>query len=47
LKKVLDTYAPLVPGFFLYYPSRAQSSPALRLFVEVVKEVIARRRSRG
>ena len=30
LKVVLEPYAPTVPGFFLYYPSRAQSSPALR-----------------
>jgi DNA-binding transcriptional LysR family regulator len=37
LKIVLDAYAPTVPGLFLCYPSRAQSSPALRLFVDVVK----------
>jgi DNA-binding transcriptional LysR family regulator len=42
LKQVLEPYAPAVPGFFLCYPSRAQSSPALRLFVEVAKEVLAR-----
>jgi DNA-binding transcriptional LysR family regulator len=46
LKVVLETYAPTVPGFFLCYPSRAQSSPALRLFVEVVKELTSARRSR-
>jgi DNA-binding transcriptional LysR family regulator len=39
LKTVLDAYVPTVPGFFLCYPSRAQSSPALRLFVEVAKEL--------
>jgi len=44
LRKVLEPFAPLVPGFFLYYPSRAQSSPALRLFVDVVKEVTAPRK---
>jgi DNA-binding transcriptional LysR family regulator len=43
LETVLDAYAPMVPGFFLYYPSRAQSSPALRLFVEVVREQLGRR----
>ena len=32
--RVLDAYAATVPGFFLYFPSRAQSSPALRLFVD-------------
>ena len=43
LKTVLEAYAPTVPGFFLCYPSRAQSSPALRLFVEVAKEVLGAR----
>lgn len=42
LKKVLEGYAPVVPGFFLCYPSRAQSSPALRLFIEVAKQVLAK-----
>jgi DNA-binding transcriptional LysR family regulator len=40
LEAVLEPFAPTVPGFFLYYPSRAQSSPALRLFVDVAKEVL-------
>lgn len=34
LQVVLEPYAPSVPGFFLYYPSRAQRSNALRLFME-------------
>jgi DNA-binding transcriptional LysR family regulator len=38
LKVVLEAYAAEVPGFFLYFPSRAQKSPALRLFVETVRE---------
>jgi DNA-binding transcriptional LysR family regulator len=42
LKKVLDSYAPTVPGFFLCFPSRAQSSPALKLFVETTKKVLMR-----
>lgn len=37
LRCVLEQYAAKSPGFFLYYPSRAQSSPALRLFVEIAK----------
>jgi DNA-binding transcriptional LysR family regulator len=37
LRRVLEPYAPTVPGFFLYFPSRAQSSPALKAFVEVAK----------
>ena len=39
LEIVLEPYAATVPGFFLYYPSRAQSSPALRLFVAAAKEL--------
>jgi DNA-binding transcriptional LysR family regulator len=46
LQEVLEPFAPSVPGFFLYYPSRAQSSPALRLFVEVAKEVLMPRARR-
>jgi len=42
LKIVLETYAATVPGFFLCYPSRAQSSPALRLFVDVTRELLAK-----
>ncbi|MFT3839042.1 MAG: LysR family transcriptional regulator [Myxococcaceae bacterium] len=38
LKIVLEPFAATVPGFFLYYPSRAQSSPALKAFVEVAKK---------
>jgi DNA-binding transcriptional LysR family regulator len=44
LALVLDAYAPTVPGFFLYFPSRAQRSPALRAFVETAREVAARKR---
>ncbi|RYZ37916.1 MAG: LysR family transcriptional regulator [Myxococcaceae bacterium] len=39
LQQVLEAYAPTVPGFFLYYPSRAQRSTPLRLFVEVAREL--------
>ena len=42
LSLVLEPYAATVPGFFLYYPSRAQSSPALRVFVEAAKELLRR-----
>ena len=37
LRRVLDPYAPTVPGFSLYFPSRAQSTPALRAFVDAAK----------
>ncbi|WP_395826002.1 LysR substrate-binding domain-containing protein [Archangium minus] len=40
LRLVLEPYAAWVPGLFLYFPSRAQVSPALRAFVDVA----ARRR---
>lgn len=42
LRIVLDAYAPIVPGYFLYFPSRSQRSEALRLFVEVAKDVLGR-----
>ncbi|MDY7232115.1 LysR family transcriptional regulator [Hyalangium rubrum] len=42
LVRVLEEYAPSVPGFFLYFPSRAQRSGPLRLFIEVAKEVAAK-----
>ena len=45
LKVVLEDFAPTVPGFFLYFPSRAQRSPALRAFIAAAKNQTARRRS--
>lgn len=42
LECVLERYSPTVPGFFLYFPSRAQRSAPLRLFVEVAKELARR-----
>lgn len=38
LEVVLAGYASQVPGLFLYYPNRAQNSPALRAFVTVARE---------
>jgi DNA-binding transcriptional LysR family regulator len=43
LVRVLEAYAPIVPGFFLYYPSRAQRSGPLRLFIETAKELVAKK----
>ncbi|EEA01048.1 transcriptional regulator, LysR family [Burkholderia sp. H160] len=37
LVHVLDEYAPMVPGVFLYYPSRRQIMPKLRAFIDHVK----------
>ncbi|HTS82508.1 MAG TPA: LysR substrate-binding domain-containing protein [Myxococcaceae bacterium] len=39
LRIVLEPYAPEVPGLFLYFPSRAHVSPALRAFVGVAHEL--------
>jgi DNA-binding transcriptional LysR family regulator len=43
LKIVLDAYAPTVPGFFIYYPSRSQRSGPLRLFVDAAREHAVRK----
>jgi DNA-binding transcriptional LysR family regulator len=40
LQVVLEPWAALVPGFFLYFPSRAQRSGPLRLFVETARELL-------
>jgi DNA-binding transcriptional LysR family regulator len=42
LQRVLEPYAATVPGFFVYFPSRAQRSAPLRLFVEAAKELAVR-----
>jgi DNA-binding transcriptional LysR family regulator len=42
LRLVLEPYAAAVPGFFLYFPSRSQVSPAFRAFVDVAREMITR-----
>ncbi len=44
LRAVLEPYAVSEDGFFLYYPSRAQRSEPLGLFVETAKELAAERR---
>ena len=37
LVRVLEPFAPLAPGVFLYYPSRHQMPPKLRAFIDHVK----------
>jgi DNA-binding transcriptional LysR family regulator len=44
LRLVLEQYAAAVPGFFLYFPGRAQVSPALRAFVDVARELAGQSR---
>lgn len=47
LRVVLDEHAGRIPGFFLYFPNRAQVSSALRAFIDVAREVTAGARVRG
>jgi DNA-binding transcriptional LysR family regulator len=37
LVQVLEPFASTVPGMFLYYPSRRQTMPKLRAFIDHVK----------
>ena len=37
LVQVLEPFAPMAPGVFLYYPSRYQMMPKLRAFIDHVK----------
>jgi DNA-binding transcriptional LysR family regulator len=37
LVHVLEQFAPMVPGVFLYYPGRRQVLPKLRAFIDHVK----------
>lgn len=39
LRTVLDDWAPLGPGFHIYYSSRRQLPAALRLFIDHVREL--------
>jgi DNA-binding transcriptional LysR family regulator len=45
LVEVLEPFASLAPGVFLYYPSRRQMMPKLRAFIDHVKTVSKRARS--
>jgi len=37
LEHVLEPFAPVIPGVFLYYPGRRQITPKLRAFIDHVK----------
>jgi hypothetical protein len=37
LVRVLEPFAQMAPGVFLYYPSRRQMMPKLRAFIDHVK----------
>ena len=45
LVRLLEPFAPTVPGVFLYYPSRHQMMPKLRAFVDHVKAHVRGRQS--
>ena len=36
---VLEPFAPMAPGVFLYYPGHRQTMPKLRAFIDHVKSV--------
>jgi DNA-binding transcriptional LysR family regulator len=49
LARVLEPFAPMLPGVFLYYPGRRQIAPKLRAFIDHVKSrpgVIEKSRTR-
>jgi DNA-binding transcriptional LysR family regulator len=41
LQTVLEDFAPMTPGIFLYFPSRSQTMPKLRAFIDHVRQVLA------
>jgi len=42
LRRVLEPYAAEAPGYFIYFPSRAQRSGPLRLFIEEARSLALR-----
>jgi len=46
LRCVLEPYAASVPGFYLYYPSRARRSAPLALFIEALGGAAQQRATR-
>jgi DNA-binding transcriptional LysR family regulator len=41
LKRVLADWSPKFPGLFLYYPNRRLQRPALRAFIDCLREEAA------
>jgi DNA-binding transcriptional LysR family regulator len=41
LEPVLDSFAPMIPGVFLYHPGKRQVLPKLRAFIDHVKASVA------
>jgi DNA-binding transcriptional LysR family regulator len=44
LARVLDKYCPQIPGYFLYYPSRLNLAPKLKVLIDFLKESDSPRR---
>jgi DNA-binding transcriptional LysR family regulator len=42
LERVLEDWCPPFPGFYLYYPSRAQMPLKLRVFIDFLQELLTR-----
>ena len=40
LVAVLEDWCPAIPGLFLYYPGHRHVPPALRAFIDVLREVL-------
>jgi len=38
LKRALEDWCPVWPGYHLYYPSRRQSSPAFALLLDALRQ---------
>jgi DNA-binding transcriptional LysR family regulator len=47
LERVLEPFAPTLPGVFLYHPGRRQVLPKLRAFIEHVNGSVGGREKRG
>ena len=43
LVRVLDKYCPQIPGYFLYYPSRLNLAPKLKVLIDFLKKSKSRR----
>ena len=45
LVRVLDKYCPQIPGYFLYYPSRLNLAPKLKVLIDFLKKSDSPRRT--
>ena len=45
LQLLLDKYCPQIPGYFLYYPSRLNLAPKLKVLIDFLKKSDSPRRT--